>query len=117
MTDGTVRIDGNTLRLPGGVAVRFIRTLRLPETGTHPLPPGLGEFPVRRVADHADSVPEEWRGRGGGVVPGHPRGARWLRFAGSSQAAPPPGRGGKVGAASGAPRGNRPVPGAQRYGG
>jgi hypothetical protein len=28
--------------------VRFARALRLPETGTHPLPPGLGEFPVRR---------------------------------------------------------------------
>ena len=55
MADSGVRIDGNTLRLPGGVAVRFIRTLRLPETGTHPLPPGLGEFPVRA----------------GGRLPGH----------------------------------------------
>lgn len=40
MADGTVRIDGNSLRLAGGVQVRFIRTLRLPETGTHPLPRG-----------------------------------------------------------------------------
>lgn len=30
MGDTSVRIDGNTLRLPGGAAVRFIRTLRLP---------------------------------------------------------------------------------------
>lgn len=45
MTEDTVRIDGNALRLPGGVQVRFIRTLRLPESGTHALPPGLGEFP------------------------------------------------------------------------
>ena len=69
MTDGTVRIDGNTLRLPGGVAVRFVRTLRLPETGTHPLPPGLGEFPVRRVSDSPDTGPEQWRARGGVVLP------------------------------------------------
>ncbi len=57
MTEGTVRIDGNTLRLPGGVQVRFIRTLRLPETGTHELPPGLGEFPVRRVEDYPTRCP------------------------------------------------------------
>lgn len=37
-----VRISGAALELPGGVTVTFIRTLRLPETGTHPLPPGLG---------------------------------------------------------------------------
>lgn len=56
---GNVRVDGNSLVLPGGARVRFVRTLRLPETGTHPLPPGLGEFPVRRVEDYADSVPSQ----------------------------------------------------------
>ena len=66
---GAVRIDGNRLLLPGGVRVRFMRTLRLPETGTHPLPPGLGEFPVRRVEDHAETVPAEWRARGGVMLP------------------------------------------------
>ena len=66
MTGTSVRIDGNTLRLPGGAAVRFVRTLRLPETGTHPLPPGLGGFPVRRVSDYPDTVPEQWRGHAAG---------------------------------------------------
>src|SRR5690606_41514240 len=103
MTDGTVRIDGNTLRLPGGVAVRFIRTLRLPETGTHPLPPGLGEFPVRRVADHADSVPEEWRARGGGVLPVSPREAVGPSVAGSSGPAGRPAGAGGARAASAPP--------------
>jgi hypothetical protein len=85
MTD--VRLDGNTLRLPGGVAVRFVRTLRLPETGTHPLPPGLGEFPVRRVSDHLDTVPEAWRSRGGVMLPVYLREAMWLSFAGTTEPA------------------------------
>ncbi|MCI3274215.1 hypothetical protein [Streptomyces cylindrosporus] len=87
MSDTTVRIDGNTLRLPGGVAVRFVRTLRLPETGTHPLPPGLGEFPVRRVSDHPDTVPEQWRARGGVMLPVYLREAMWLSFAGTTEPA------------------------------
>src|SRR5690606_41865621 len=103
MTDGTVRIDGNTLRLPGGVAVRFIRTLRLPETGTHPLPPGLGEFPVRRVADHADSVPEEWRARRPAFAPGFLREAVWPEFAGRSAAAALPVRAGEASRGCGGP--------------
>ncbi|WP_107054709.1 hypothetical protein [Streptomyces sp. NRRL WC-3725] len=97
-----VRIDGNTLRLPGGVAVRFIRTLRLPESGTHPLPPGLGEFPVRRVADHADRVPERMRARGGVMLPVYLREAMWLSFAASEPAALQVGVG-KVCAVSGEP--------------
>jgi hypothetical protein len=82
-----VRIDGNTLRLPGGVAVRFIRTLRLPESGTHALPPGLGEFPVRRVADYPDTVPEAWRARGGVMLPVYLREAMWLSFGGTTEPA------------------------------
>ncbi|MEU6089366.1 hypothetical protein ABZ865_21650 [Streptomyces sp. NPDC047085] len=87
MADTGVRIDGNTLRLGGGVAVRFVRTLRLPESGTHPLPPGLGEFPVRRVADYADSVPPEWRARGGVMLPVYLREAMWLSFGGTTEPA------------------------------
>ncbi|GGI97562.1 hypothetical protein [Streptomyces brasiliensis] len=87
MTETTVRIDGNTLRLPGGVAVRFVRTLRLPETGTHPLRPGLGEFPLRRVSDFPDTVPELWRARGGVMLPVYLREAMWLSFAGTTEPA------------------------------
>ncbi|MEU0971179.1 hypothetical protein ABZ357_39385 [Streptomyces sp. NPDC005917] len=87
MTDTAVRIDGNTLRLPGGVAVRFVRTLRLPETGTHPLPPGLGEFPLRRVSDYPDTVPAGWRARGGVMLPVYLREAMWLSFAGTVEPA------------------------------
>ncbi|MFJ8598817.1 hypothetical protein ACIREM_08805 [Streptomyces shenzhenensis] len=103
MTGTAVRIDGNTLRLPGGVAVRFMRTLRLPETGTHPLPPGLGEFPVRRVADHLDTVPEQWRARGGVMLPVYLREAMWLDFSGSAEPAALQVGVGKVCAVSGRP--------------
>ncbi|MEV1080172.1 hypothetical protein AB0I98_18260 [Streptomyces sp. NPDC050211] len=105
--DTTVRIDGNTLRLPGGVAVRFIRTLRLPETGTHALPPGLGEFPVRRVADYPDTVPEQWRSRGGVMLPVYLREAMWLSFAGTTEPAALQVGVGKVCAVSGRPWSDR----------
>ncbi|MEV7979607.1 hypothetical protein [Streptomyces sp. NPDC086519] len=103
MTDTAVRIDGNTLRLPGGVAVRFVRTLRLPEKGTHPLPPGLGEFPVQRVSDYPDTVPAEWRARGGVMLPVYLREAMWLSFAGTAEPAALQVGVGKVCAVSGEP--------------
>ncbi|MFF3908084.1 hypothetical protein ACFYZJ_19335 [Streptomyces sp. NPDC001848] len=99
---GAVRIDGNRLLLPGGVRVRFMRTLRLPERGTHPLPPGLGEFPVRRVEDYAGRVPAEWRARGGVMLPVYLREAMWLNFTASEPAALQVGAG-KVCAVSGRP--------------
>ncbi|ANP51142.1 hypothetical protein J2Z21_003134 [Streptomyces griseochromogenes] len=115
MTEAAVRIDGNTLRLRGGVAVRFVRTLRLPETGTHPLPPGLGEFPVRRVADHADRVPEEWRARGGVMLPVYLREAMWLSFAGTAEPAALQVGVGKVCAVSGKPWRDRLARAPQNY--
>ncbi|MFJ9817631.1 hypothetical protein ACIRU3_20645 [Streptomyces sp. NPDC101151] len=110
-----VRIDGNALRLPGGVVVRFVRTLRLPETGTHPLPPGLGEFPVRRVSDYADRVPAEWRARGGVMLPVYLREAMWLSFAGTTEPAALQVGVGKVCAVSGRPWQGRLSRGPQNY--
>ncbi|MFF8095312.1 hypothetical protein [Streptomyces sp. NPDC016675] len=115
MTDTSVRIDGNRLLLPGGAAVRFIRTLRLPETGTHPLPPGLGEFPVRRVADYADTVPEAWRARGGVMLPVYLREAMWLSFAGTTEPAALQVGVGKVCAVSGRPWSDRLARDPQNY--
>ncbi|WP_328875679.1 hypothetical protein OHT76_39515 [Streptomyces sp. NBC_00287] len=115
MSGDGVRIDGNTLQLPGGVAVRFIRTLRLPETGTHPLPPGLGEFPLRRVADFADTVPEAWRARGGVMLPMYLREAMWLSFAGTAEPAALQVGVGKVCAVSGKPWSERLTRDPQNY--
>ncbi|MEV0684922.1 hypothetical protein AB0I35_13755 [Nocardia sp. NPDC050378] len=82
-----VKLAGDVLELPGGVRVTFVRTLRLPETGTYPLPPGLGLFPLRRVADYPDTVPEQWRERGGVMLPVYQREAMWLRFSAPTPAA------------------------------
>ncbi|MFF7330148.1 hypothetical protein ACIQU5_28470 [Streptomyces sp. NPDC090306] len=111
----TVRIDGDALRLPGGVSVRFVRTLRLPETGTHPLPPGLGNFPLRRVSDHPDTVPEQWLARGGVMLPVYLREAMWLSFAGSAEPAALQVGVGKVCAVSGEPWSDRLARDPQNY--
>ncbi|MFE4669868.1 hypothetical protein ACFRI7_34585 [Streptomyces sp. NPDC056716] len=115
MTSGTVRIDGNTLRLPGGAAVQFIRTLRLPETGTHALPPGLGRFPVRRVTDYPSTAPAEWLARGGVMLPVYLREAMWLSFAGTTEPAALQVGVGKVCAVSGKPWSDRLVRQPQNY--
>lgn len=75
-----VTIDSDALRI-GPLVVSFQRTLRIPDDGnTYPLPPGLGRFPLRRVAEYADRVPEAWRVRGGVFLPMYQREAMWLSF-------------------------------------
>lgn len=102
MAKDVVRLDGNTLVLPGDVQVRFVRTLRLPEQGTHALPPGLGDFPVRMVSDYPHTVPGEWLERGGVMLPMYLREAMWLSFGAAETAALQIGVG-KVCAVSGEP--------------
>lgn len=86
----------------GPVTINFQRTLRIPETGLHPLPPGLGRFPLRRVADYPDTAPAEWLSRGGVMLPIYQREAMWLSFNASEPAALQVGVG-KVCAVSGLP--------------
>jgi hypothetical protein len=74
-----VTIDRDKLTL-GPVSVSFQRTLRIPETGLHPLPPGLGRFPLRRVEDYPETAPAEWLARGGTMLPIYQREAMWLSF-------------------------------------
>ena len=64
----------------GPVRVDFQRTIRIPEDGLHPLPPGLGSFPIRRVEDYPDTAPAEWLERGGVMLPVYQREAMWLSF-------------------------------------
>ncbi|MCH9729229.1 MAG: hypothetical protein K0U84_06035 [Actinomycetia bacterium] len=86
----------------GPVTVEFERTLRIPDTGLHPLPPGLGRFPLRRVADYPATAPAEWLVRGGVMLPIYQREAMWLSFGASEPAALQVGVG-KVCAVSGLP--------------
>lgn len=81
-----VRVGHDSLVL-GPVRVTFQRTLRIPEEGLHPLPPGLGAFPLRRVADYPDTAPTEWLARGGVMLPVYQREAMWLSFGSDEPAA------------------------------
>lgn len=57
------------------------RTLRIPDDGKrHPLPPGLGSFPLRHLDDFAPRGAENWRERGGVIMPMHQAEAMWLNF-------------------------------------
>jgi hypothetical protein len=63
----------------GQLGVSLLRTLRLPDDGVrHPLPPGMGPLPVRRVADLAGRVPAGWLAFPGVVVPMYRCEAVWL---------------------------------------
>lgn len=86
----------------GSVKVGFQRTLRIPESGLQPLPPSLGLFPLRQVADYPDTAPAEWLSRGGVMLPIYQREALWLSFNASEPAALQVGVG-KVCAVSGLP--------------
>ena len=76
-----VRVEDDRIRFGEDFSVAFSRTLRIPDDGRfYPLPPGLGSFPVRRIDDYADRVPEEWRQHGGVLVPVYQREAMWISF-------------------------------------
>jgi hypothetical protein len=76
-------LPGNVLAV-GEARLTFQRTLRIPDDGrSHPLPPGLGAFPLRRVDDYASRVPDGWAEHGGVFLPMYQREAMWLSFAGS----------------------------------
>jgi hypothetical protein len=65
----------------GNLSIAFHRTLRIPDDGGHyPLPPSLGHFPIHRVEDYAQRVPEAWRAHGGVFIPMYQREAAWLSF-------------------------------------
>jgi hypothetical protein len=76
-----IDIKGGELHFGASVTMRFMRTLRIPDDGReYPLPPGLGEFPIFRVADYGDRVPASWRKRGGVFIPMYQREALWIDF-------------------------------------
>jgi hypothetical protein len=61
--------------------ITFQRTLRIPDDDrTYPLPPGLGCFSLRHVDDFGARLPEDWRPRGGVMLPMFQSEALWISF-------------------------------------
>jgi hypothetical protein len=78
-----VAVEQDHIRI-GNFSFSFQRTLRIPDYGrTYPLPPGLGTFPVLRVEDYQERVPEPWKEHGGVFIPMFQREATWLAFNGA----------------------------------
>ena len=83
----SVRVDGNQISFyspndpDDNIIITFHRTLRIPDDGKiYPLPPSLGNFPVKRVDDYLDRVPEKWKKTGGIFIPLYQREAMWMEF-------------------------------------
>ncbi len=73
--DTSVRIGDDDLD------VAFCRTLRIPDDGSvYDLPASLGDFPVFRVSDYADKVPEHWKKTGGVFIPMYQSEALFIEF-------------------------------------
>jgi hypothetical protein len=63
------------------LSIEFQRTLRIPDDGKdYPLPPGLGQFPMKHVDDFAEKVPSLWLEHGGVMLPMYQSEALWLNF-------------------------------------
>jgi hypothetical protein len=63
------------------MTVEFQRTLRIPDDGhAHPLPAGLGAFPLVHVDDFSARVPKAWLEKGGVMMPMYQSEAMWLNF-------------------------------------
>eukprot|EP01027_Heterolobosea_sp_BB2_P012822 GEZU01018549.1.p1 GENE.GEZU01018549.1~~GEZU01018549.1.p1 ORF type:complete len:146 (+),score=12.70 GEZU01018549.1:47-484(+) len=75
----TIFVSGaHTIRIGNYFTMTLERTFRIPDDGkTYPLPPSLGHFPVFRVDDYLDSVPESWKQHGGVFIPMYQREAMW----------------------------------------
>ena len=86
----TLKDDNLEFRFPevhrdARCTIEFQRTLRIPDDDRdYPLPPGLGHFPLRHIDDFPRRLPEQWRRRGGVIMPMHQAEAMWIAFGGDS---------------------------------
>ena len=63
------------------LGIEFQRTLRIPDDNReHYLPPGLGRFPLYRVDDYPDNLPDSWEEHGGVFLPMYQTEALWINF-------------------------------------
>ncbi|MDM8006393.1 MAG: hypothetical protein QUV05_09640 [Phycisphaerae bacterium] len=76
-----VEITRDEIHFGASVTVRFMRTLRVPIDGQeHPLPVDLEPFPIFRVEDYIERVPDSWRVCPGVFISVHPHEAMWISF-------------------------------------
>jgi hypothetical protein len=78
------RVENDRIYFGERFSVGFQRTLRIPDDGqSYPLPPGLGLFPIHRVADYHKQAPASWN-FDDLFIPMYRREALWLGFQGAS---------------------------------
>lgn len=71
------------IHMMANVKIEFQRTLRIRDDNReHYLPPGLGRFPLSRVDDYSDNLPERWNEHGGVFFPMYQSEAMWINFRG-----------------------------------
>ena len=81
--DNSLRFTFPEVHAEATLDIAFQRTLRIPDDDkAYPLPPGLGNFPLRHVDDFARAVPNGWGERGGVMLPMYQSEAMWLCFSG-----------------------------------
>jgi hypothetical protein len=79
-----VELRDDALQFSDRFSLCFQRTLRIPDDGrSYPLPPGLGRFPLYRVRDFSDRVPEHWDRENGYFLPMYQSEAMWIDFDGA----------------------------------
>lgn len=61
--------------------ITFQRTLRVPDDGKiYPLPSSCGKFPVKKIEDYKENVPNSWLMTGGVFIPMYQLEALWINF-------------------------------------
>jgi len=76
-----VQIDPESIRIDNRLTVSFKRTLRIPEDSSkHKAPPNFGVFPIYRVEEYSNNLPDEWQRAGGAFIPMYQREGLYIRF-------------------------------------
>ncbi|KAF3012951.1 hypothetical protein E8E14_000046 [Neopestalotiopsis sp. 37M] len=76
---GTIRINQGPAN--GALELTLNRTIRVPDNrDTNMLPPSMGQFPLYRVQEYADRMPEDMAAKGGLFFPMYQREAMWINF-------------------------------------
>ena len=86
----TIEITDNRLffrflgiHMIANLKIDFQQTLRIPnDNRAYNLPPGFGRFPLSRVDDYTDNLPDRWNEHGGVFFPMYQSEAMWINFSG-----------------------------------